>query len=195
MKRRLRPARRVRAASVLKWPLGGLRVNERTEAARALHRDGRFLDAIAALGDPGADPDDWALRGDCCAELGLRKEALACWRRARTIDPQRRDLALRLAAELPGDGGLSPAEQAALLPGSSLPGSMNLAARRFLDLAAAPHLSTVYANDNLIVFQRALTFLHDPVFMGAVGRASEGEPTFAAAPGGRMSWSGRRNAR
>ena len=149
------------------------------ERARALFRDGRFVDVIAALGDPGASADGWTLRGEACAELGLRKEALACWRRARQLAPERRDLALRLAAELPDEGDLSDAELSGLLPGFSLPAAMNLPARRFLDLAGAPHLSTVYANDNLIAFQRALTFLRDPVFMGAVGRASEGEHTFA----------------
>jgi hypothetical protein len=160
------------------WPFGAKR--ERpvpVEEARRLHGEGRFADALAllapALAEPSPPAEALLLAGHCQFRLGLRQEALALYRRAADADPALAELRTCLAASREDAAALDEREQEALLPGFSLPREKNIEARRFLDLVAAPNLSTVYTNDNMIVFQRALTFLREPRFMASLARASE----------------------
>ena len=142
-------------------------------AADAAFRDGHFLDVIARL--EAAKPlsaEAYLLMGRCYFELGLRNEAMEAFRRARLQEPALADTVPAVAV-LDNRRTISDSDADALLPNFSLPTSGKVAARRFLDQVAAPDLSTVYGNDNIIVFQRALTFLHDPKFMGSLSRASE----------------------
>jgi hypothetical protein len=104
--------------------------------------------------------------------MGELQDALRLYRRAAEIDPNLSALRICLGAAR-SDGDLTNVEIYSLLPGFSLPRDKNIEARRFLDLVAAPNLSTVYTNDNMIVFQRALTFLREPDFMEAVVRSAE----------------------
>lgn len=147
--------------------------------AYRLRAEGRFFDLdtllapILTMTEPPAEAV--LLAGHCRHHLGLRKEALQLYRRAEEIDPTLPELKVCLAA-YHEDAPASEADRGALLPGFSLPRAQNIEARRFLDLAAAPHLSTLYTNDNMIVFQRALTFLHDPRFMRSLVKSSEESP-------------------
>lgn len=136
-------------------------------------RDGRFADVIARL--KAAEPlnaDAYLLLGHSYFELGLRKEAMEAYRRALLQQPSLASTVPALAA-LKGRTDISDSDANVLMPNLSLPTSGRIAARRFLDRVAAPNLSSVYCNDNIIVFQRALTFLHDPAFMRSLFRASE----------------------
>lgn len=161
---------------------GAMRIADRqlVEHARRLYAEGRLpeLDSLAApllrVKDPPAELVVFA--GHCRHYLGLRKEALALYRRAQELDPDLPALRLCLAAFREDPERLSDPEEAALLPGFSLPPALNMEARRFLDRVAAPNLSTLYTNDNMIVFQRALTFMHDSRFLQSLARASEVSP-------------------
>lgn len=157
--------------------------SRRLAEADALRRRGHFVQAIVQLGEIGPDDADaveaLTLQGDCLSEIGARGAALASWRTARKLAPAAAELARRLVCDQADAAGMDGAAKTALLPNFSLPPELNFAARKFLDLACAPYLGSVYANDNMIVFQRALTFLREAPFMEAVGLASEGELTFA----------------
>ncbi|MEA2908917.1 MAG: O-methyltransferase [Bradyrhizobium sp.] len=154
-----------------------------TEAARVkliarayqLYAEGRFaeLDRMVAPVLKVREPLAQAvlLAGHCRHHLGLRKDALQLYRRAEEIDPDLPELKVCLAAFRQYDS-FSEAEQEALLPGFSLPRAQNIETRRFLDLVAAPHLNSLYTNDNMIVFERALTFLHDAKFMRSLVKSS-----------------------
>jgi len=149
--------------------------------ARRLYAEGRLqeLDGLVApvlrMKDPPAELVVFA--GHCRHYLGLRKEALTLYRRAQELDPDLAALRLCLAAFREDPERLSDPEEAALLPGFSLPPALNMEARRFLDRIAAPNLSTLYTNDNMIVFQRALTFMHDSRFLQSIAKASETSPS------------------
>jgi len=140
--------------------------------ADAAFRDGRFSAVIAKL--EAAKPLNaaaYVLLGHSYFELGLRKEAMEAYRNALLQQPA-------LAGTVPAlavlsNSSISDADADILLPNFSLPASGKVAARRFLDQVVAPNLSTVYCNDNIIVFQRALTFLRDSKFMRSLFRASE----------------------
>ena len=144
--------------------------------ARALLKEGRFLELkallapVIALERPSAEAV--LIAGECDYRLGLLQDAMRLYRKAEELDPSLPALRIFLAASRPA-GDLTDVERSLLLPGFSLPHDKYIDARRFLDLVAAPNLSTVYTNDNIIVFQRALTFLRDAEFMGAVARSSE----------------------
>jgi O-methyltransferase len=141
--------------------------------ADAAFRDGRFSEVIDML--EAAKPlsaEAHYLVGRSYFELGLRQEALKSFRRALLQQPSLADTIPALAV-LSDRRTFSAADADILLPNFSLPASDKIAARRFLDKVAAPNLSTVYSNDNIIVFQRALTFLKDSKFMGSLFRASE----------------------
>ncbi|CAN5884888.1 hypothetical protein BH11PSE3_BH11PSE3_03950 [soil metagenome] len=147
--------------------------------ARRKYEEGRFveLDSMLALVLKAVAPpaEAFLYAGHCRHHLGLRKEALDLYRKAEEIDPNLPELRVCLVA-FRHDDALSAAEHDAFLPGFSLPRAQNLEARRFLDRHAAPHLSTLYTNDNMIVFQRALTFLQDPKFMRSLVKSSEVSP-------------------
>jgi tetratricopeptide (TPR) repeat protein len=144
-----------------------------------LYAEGRLsdLDSLLApvLRVDAPPAEAFLFAGHCRHHLGFRKEALDFYRKAEDIDPTLPDLRVCLAA-FHEDDTFTEEQRDALLPGFSLPRPQKLEARRFLDRHAAPHLSTLYTNDNMIVFQRALTFLNDPKFMRGLVKSSEVSP-------------------
>jgi tetratricopeptide (TPR) repeat protein len=140
------------------------------QIARDLFDRGHFIEARRALeGDESAEA--LLLAGQCHQRVGEVQQALRLYKQAADISPDLAGLRVALAAFRSDD--LTVEEKTAVLPYFSLPLDTNIDARRFLDLVAAPNLSTIYANDNVIVFQRALTFLRDSAFMEAAGRWAE----------------------
>lgn len=148
-------------------------------AAEAIYREGRFatvIDMLRNTGRSGSAGRRQLLLGHSYLALGLRQQAIKAYEQAIAAEPSLARVEPALACLATNRPRMSDADAEALLPNFSLTPGAKIAARRFLDRVAAPVLSTVYTNDNIIVFQRALTFLRDPRFMASLYRASEGEP-------------------
>jgi tetratricopeptide (TPR) repeat protein len=123
--------------------------------AQALTRDERLLEVQIA-------------RGKVLNALGRRGEAVACFETVLSIDPDhgvaRRELGL-----VPVNGAEeSDQDLRALLPGFSVPQSMNRTVRRFIETRFSPYLSSVFFGDNLITLQKSVGFMSDPRFVSSV---------------------------
>jgi hypothetical protein len=144
------------------------------EEAEACVHDGRLVDAELAYARvlEKTPEDATALFGlaSVLTSLGRRGDALHLLRRALQIDPANKSVRRNFLPPTEEAAGQTTEMMSELLPGFSLPPSMNPDARRFLDQCAAPHLTSVFHGDNLITFQKSLGFMRDASFVGAIER-------------------------
>lgn len=146
------------------------------EQAEALERQGDLPGAEAAyrrlLAQAPGDAAAWAGLGKVLDQMFQRGEALRAYGRALESDPGNESLLRQMPPPSTDPEGLTENQLHALLPGFSLPFRLNAKARRFLDVDAAPNLSSVFQGDNLITFQKSVGFMADPAFVRAVRRNS-----------------------
>ena len=142
------------------------------------YKDGHFLEVIRSVN--GIETTDRKygeakfVQGKCFLELGLLQEAIKCFEEA-SISFDHEELRTWLICdEEPPSETISDIE---FLEGVSLNSKDKWGLKNLLS-TISNRLSSIYVNDNIIVFQRALTFLKKPDFMSAVRQASETGQSF-----------------